>query len=409
MGKKFPHGHCVHCLEDLTLSVPTRVSGVRISPGAPENTVVEKSMRIPEPYSDSVYYAGYKTIRNKFRKFDPVQLLALLLDYLNEPAKDELEELKKHPWLIFLLIKWIFTDECFDQPNKKKASPNDALNLMQQMLDLRAVCRLPSQYAHHSLFFRNIGFQQFIFQRRLQLHFLGRQAILFSCERNTRYYDDQFISATGVSINRFINLMYMLMARFVVPEENGVNHRDVSVAWFSPAFSHYPAEEVRQFLDSMSVDFSEIRQRLLEIDNRQRPCHEQYEQTPFLRFPLIRKGNTYLCVYPLILYRSMEHFIYDTLRELDPQGFMRRFGSTFERYVERSLKNSELNFVTESELMATLEGKGKVVDFLAVDDDTNIFMDAKGVEISYQGKVTHSAEIIRNRTKDFILKAIEQA
>jgi hypothetical protein len=366
-------------------------------------------MRIPEPYSDSAYYAGYKVIRNKFRKYHPIQLLALLLDYLNHPAKDELEELKKHPWLILLLIKWIFTDECFDQPNKKNASQNDVMNLMQQMLDLRAACRLPSQYAHHSLFFRNIGFQQFIFQRRLGLHFLGRQAILFACERNKRYYNDQFASATDVSINRFINLMYVLMTRFIVPEESGAYHRDVSLAWFSPVFSQYPAEEVKHFLDSMSVDYLEIRQRLLEIDNGRRQCHEQYEHTPFLRFPLIRKGDTYLCVYPLILYRSMEHFIYDTLRELDPEGFMRRFGPTFERYVEKSLHHSGLDFATESELMATLTGDGKVVDFLVVDNNTNIFIDAKGVEISYQGKVTHSAEILLNRTKDSILKAIEQA
>lgn len=366
-------------------------------------------MRIPEPYSESAYYAGYKVIRNKFRKHLPIQLLALLLDYLNHPAKDELEELKKHPWLILLLIKWIFTDECFEQPNKKNVSQSEVMNLLQQMLDLRAECRLPSQYTHHSLFFRNIGFQQFIFQRQLGLHFLGRQATLFACERNARYYNDQFCIATGVSINRFIQLMCMLMARFVVPEQNGAYNREVSLSWFSTVFNKYPVEEVKRFLDSMSVDLQEIRPRLLGTDNGRRQCQEQYEHSPFLRFPLIKKDHTYLCVYPLILYRSMENFIYDTLRGLDPEGFMRRFGSTFERYVEKSLQHSGLDFTTERELMSALTGDGKVVDFLVADNNANIFIDAKGVEISYQGKVTHSAEILRNRTKDSILKAIEQA
>lgn len=366
-------------------------------------------MRIPEPYSESAYYSGYKAIRNKFRKYHPIQLLALLLDYLNHPAKDELEELKKHPWLIFLLIKWIFTDECFDEPGKRNVSPDQVMSLLQQMLDLRAACRLPSQYAHHSLFFRNIGFQQFIFQRRLGLHFLGRQAILFTCERNGRYYNDQFANATGVSIHRFINLMYMLMTRFVVPEKSGAYHREVSLAWFSTVFERYPAEEVKRFLDSMAVDHLEIRHRLLGMDNGRRQCQEQYEHTPFLRFPLIKKDGTYLCVYPSVLYRSMEHFIYDTLRGLDPEGFMRRFGFTFERYVERALKKTGLSFATEKDLMSSLPGDGKVVDFLVADGDTNIFIDAKAVEMSYQGKITHSAEILRNRTKDSILKAIEQA
>lgn len=366
-------------------------------------------MGILEQYSESLYYSGYKAIRNKFRNYHPMQLLALLLDYLNHPAKDELEELKKHPWLILLLIKWIFTDECFEQPGKRNVSNDQVMGLLQKMLDLRAVCRMPSQYAHHSLFFRNIGFQQFIFQHRLGLHFFGRQAILFACERNGRYYNDQFVSVTGVSIKRFIDLMYLLMTRFVVPEQSGDYHRDVSLRWFSIVFERYPAVEVKRFLDSMAVDYLEIRRRLLEMDNGRRQCQEQYEHTPFIRFPLIKKDETYLCVYPLVLYRSMEHFIYNTLRGLDPEGFMRRFGPTFERYVEKTLIHSKLTFATEIELMTALAGEGRVIDFLVADGDTNVFIDAKAVEMTYQGKVTHSADILRNRTKDSILKAIEQA
>jgi hypothetical protein len=88
---------------------------------------------------------------------------------------------------------------------------------------------------------------------------------------------------------------------------------------------------------------------------------------------------------------------------------MDKFGDIFERYVERGLVYSGVPYVTEKTLSKELNGDGKVVDFLINDGDSNIFVDSKAVEMAHQGKVTHLANIVKDRVKTSIIKAIEQA
>ena len=152
-----------------------------------------------------------------------------------------------------------------------------------------------------------------------------------------------------------------------------------------------------------------MRNSLIESESKKRSSHEYYEQTPFLNFPLINLGDNHVCVYPNILFRAIEHFIYDSLRMWDSTRFMAKFGEIFERYVERGLSYTEIPYVAEKTLAQELDGDGNVVDFLVNEGDTNIFIDAKAVEMAHQGKVTHLANIVKDRTKTSIIKAIEQS
>lgn len=51
---------------------------------------------------------------------------------------------------------------------------------MQRLIDIAAVIRFPSEYPHHMLFFRNLSYQQFIYQRLLNVRAFARQFILFA-------------------------------------------------------------------------------------------------------------------------------------------------------------------------------------------------------------------------------------
>jgi hypothetical protein len=87
---------------------------------------------------------------------------------------------------------------------------------------------------------------------------------------------------------------------------------------------------------------------------------------------------------------------------------MQKFGRIFEDYISDILKNSGLIFVDENYLINKLPKGSKVVDFVVSDGDSNIFIDAKAVEMAYQGKVAHDARILLDRTKTSVVKAIEQ-
>lgn len=88
---------------------------------------------------------------------------------------------------------------------------------------------------------------------------------------------------------------------------------------------------------------------------------------------------------------------------------MGKFGELFERYVERSIAYAGVKYYTESDIKVTHGETGNQIDFIIQEDDSNIFIDAKAVEMNYQGKVTYSSTILRDKTKKTILKAIKQA
>ncbi len=63
---------------------------------------------------------------------------------------------------------------------------------------------------------------------------------------------------------------------------------------------------------------------------------------------------------------------------LDPNDFMNKFGIIFEKYVGNSISNTKIKHFTERQLTDILPGKGKLVDYLLIDKNNKIFIDAKG-------------------------------
>lgn len=178
---------------------------------------------------------------------------------------------------------------------------------------------------------------------------------------------------------------------------------------FINALKHiYPDETVDGFFSALSQDVQGIQEYLRSRGDKSNLTNEYYEQSPLKRFPLLRFGERYFCYSYHLLYHSLQSFLFDALRANDPQRFMREFGLIFEDYVKRCLVPTKLPCLSEKQLEQALGVQGKVVDIVAVDDDTNIFIDAKGVELTHLGMVTHLSDIIRNRTKDSILRGIEQ-
>lgn len=315
-----------------------------------------------------------------------------------------MDQLQKLPWLVLLLIKWVLVDEEYDTSGKRDLDANRFRKILQLMHDLGSKIRGPSQYAHHALFFRNIAYQQFLYQHSFGLACLARQSLLFGSVEDSHLFKREFVNLTGMSIEHFVELALILLCRFI----NGKGYT-ISPQWFQTVRSYYTADEIEALLGALSINFPDLRQKLLNIEGAGRRSSEFYEQTPFLRFPLLKVNGQYLCVYPNVLFCNLEHFIYDVLRSWDSNRFMAKFGEVFERYVEKGLIYAKVPHVNEAVLERELGGTGSLIDFLCHDKDSNILIDAKAVEMAYEGKVTHLAEIVKNRVKTSIIKAIEQA
>lgn len=357
-----------------------------------------------EPYNEDNYYAAYKTVRNRFRRYEPFSVLDSCIRYLYSPTKDDLSQLRKNPWLVLLLVKWIFIDEQIFTAGKKPPSNNEVHHLLQAVHNMASSLRMPSQYSHYTLFFRNIAYQQFLYQRPFNMSNLARQEIMFCSLDDGHTFRRNFYEVTGLDIGEFLTLGVMLVTCFLQKNVHSVN-----AEWFSPVFGTVGADKVHKFLECLSTPAEELHSFLSNSSQQQRRANEYFEQTPFIAHPLIRVRSQYICTYPNILFRALEHFAYDVLREQDAPVFMSKFGSIFEGYVQKALEYSETQFIAEETLKKELGNGGLLVDFIIAEDDANIFIDAKAVEMASKGKTTHSAEILKDRIKVSVLKAIEQA
>lgn len=355
-------------------------------------------------FDQAQYYAAYKQIRNRFRKFDSVELVGSCIDYLYSPVNDQIQELQKLPWLVLLLVKWILIDDEFGAPRKKSLSKAEFYKLLQMVRDLGAVARLPSQFDHHTLFLRSMAYQQFLYQREFSITHFARQRILFSELPDNSLISSNFKKLTGLDIVTFLDLSLVVLVWFVLKR-----NKALPLNWFGNVTPPYSASEVDCFLKSVSLPLLDFRRLLRRRDNRLRSAQEYYEQTPFLEFPLIQTNRQFLCFYPNVLFRCLEHFVYDRLKMWDAQQFMAKFGPMFEAYVENTVRYSGLPYIAENQLKKELNAGGNLVDFIISDEDANILVDAKAVEMSYQGKVSHLAEVVKDKTKVSVLKAIRQA
>ena len=108
-------------------------------------------------FSEDAYYTEFKRVRNRFRRFYYPALIREIILYTNSPSKDTLESIVRHPWLGMLLIKWITLDDHF--PNRGAAIPkqSDAIELLNRMLAMESVVRMPSDYPHYTIFCKGLG------------------------------------------------------------------------------------------------------------------------------------------------------------------------------------------------------------------------------------------------------------
>lgn len=130
--------------------------------------------------------------------------------------------------------------------------------------------------------------------------------------------------------------------------------------------------------------------------------------TPFLLKPMIKHGADYFPLSPNLLFRFLEHFIYRTLKREDKVEFSTGFGPVFEAYVKQCLEAANVSFMPESALNRLLGGTGKCVDFTITEGDSNVLIDAKGVEASRVARVAHTADALFTSLKQSAVKAVLQ-
>jgi hypothetical protein len=337
----------------------------------------------------------------------PEEILLHCVTDLNRPDASSMERMRHYrPWELLLLLKWAIIYGDHISPDRRHLKEPDFIKLVNLLFQFGADIRTPDQYNSVLLFLRNMAFQQFWLQERARSANLARQSILFRKLPPNHSLQVTFADKAGLSVDQFILLANVLLTGFLTHRKEPF----VTEQFFSPISKHMGVDAVRSFLALLSKDFNSLRLYLEQPEmSRLGKAYEIYEQTPLRRYPLLLLNHRYYTYSPIVLFHGLQSFVFDILRESNPSGFMDHFGPIFEKYIKRGLEHAHLNFVSESELRTVLPRQNKVVDFFFTDGGTNIILEAKGIEMPPIGMITHLPDVIRDRTKTSIIKAIEQA
>ncbi len=311
------------------------------------------------------------------------------------------------PWEILLLLKWTLLhgewNERLARPLHGEEEFNHLINLTAEVINS---ARLPSNYDALPLFMRNMAYQQFWLQEGVSSTGLARQSFIFGGLPENHRFRNVFRENLRLDIPDFIDMTLMLLPK-ILSDDPPVLSRN----WFA-SVQYFQTGMVDSFLDALSLDIQGARNLV-----KSRPTKdinwELFERTPFQSHPLLRVQpiNAQLQYVPLskaLLSKTLELFVYRFLRDLDAAEFMKAFGPLFERYVLRLLDYADIRYLNEDQLISACAGS-KVVDALIFDGADNIFLDAKGIEFPEIGMITHLSDIVRDRAKPSILKAIDQA
>jgi hypothetical protein len=309
------------------------------------------------------------------------------------------------PWEILLLMKWMLRHGAWNDRAGKQASNNDIEDLREQLGPCYAAT-LPASYDRVFLHFRRYN-HQVAYIYPIDRSHIARQALLFGCLEKEHTLRTMFQSRTGIDIPEYIELELAFLS--LVYQKRGA--RIFNVGSFNKL--EFPPALVQRFMENLSTSLDEMRTTILQTDEKFKPVigYELNEQSPFTRYPLLKTPIGLYCYSHLLLLINFKNAIYDILRSGDAQLFMRYFWDVFENYVEKGVKHSQLDYLTESSLKEQLgeeEGSG-FVDFVVYDSDAMILIDAKGVEMHYMGQVSEDPRDVEKHIQTSVLKGIRQA
>jgi len=352
------------------------------------------------------FLTGYGRIRTEFVKYDPISLASYLHKYINNDLEfDELDLNQRLPWDQLVLIKWVLINADFSK-ELKKADRDTKYKILKRAWIFAQKKGLLGDFTDMHLFMRPIVFQQMNYQRPLLKSEFGRQSLLFSSLPSDHTFHQQFFEHSGLTFLEFYQYSLCLWAHV----DRG-NKTRFKLADFKPLEEKLDLVKFDIFIKTISKSFPELSDWLVtedDLNGNKRSSVEYLTDTPLYKYPIVKNGEEYWVWYPTVLYRCLETYIYDTLKAVNPNKFMDKFGAIFEDYISDSISQTNTTCLRESKIQELID-EGKCIDFVLVEDTDVIFIDAKATEVKIPDRFTQSARRIQDRIKGSVLNAIEQA
>lgn len=313
--------------------------------------------------------------------------------YLNEPTANRLEDVRRAPWQVLLLVKWICQDKLASDRTGEDITPAAFNDLRQRLWDfpervsLGTRDTLPGQ-----LFFRQLLHGQIGFQRH---HSAGivREAALLAQQLANHPLRSLFETKVGLSVLDFLDLAIATYAAIMDGK------RQLDTGWFEPLRSVYQGSAIDAFISCISRTYPELVTFCRALPGSEiKVASELYEFPALSRYPFLRTGNTLECWHPAVFYRGLEGFVHSVLSE-EGQCYIDRFSKLFEGHVVREAQRLGVPFLDETALRSFVPTETKATDGLLSFPGCNIFIESKAGLFDESVMTVGHSEMFAHKTK----------
>jgi hypothetical protein len=352
---------------------------------------------------DSEFFREFKKVRNLFRKFEPLSVVFQILKYIN--TQRTALAASHHPWILLLLIKWVFQDEQVFQRGRKEIDDAKLRKLIDLAYKVGDCGRSPAETEGLDIFFRRMAYQQFIYQNQIDgvLSSFALDINLFGSSAN-QAFSNKFYEKYSLSVEDFLVLAFAVAADLMSGEKRSF----FEVSFFDQLSHEFDENVPLNFLDAISIRIGNIPDRFKKPPNYRISADEIYETSPFFSYPLIKVDNRYFVTHPEVVVRGLKDFLYRQYKTMMNDKQKRRFGILFQNEASEKIDYLGAEVKTEVTLKQEIGDQGKVVDFFIDDRDRPIFVEIKASELSKGGRLAISSMRLKDRMEQ-VLYAIAQA
>jgi hypothetical protein len=343
----------------------------------------------------------FSYIRNRiseFRKDDLLEYCYHLLDT---------KKGKPFPiWYVLTLMKWtlIYGEKKYPSKELSPDKFNKLFNIITNFNEEHITQFFKKKQVSKA--FQIIHNQQFYLQKSVYKEIFATQLKLFSKIQGQYDIVKSFLEKTGFAILDFLiieQLVYYYINIEILKKPGIFFDGYLDGKFLTVASEITSVEKVKYFVNLLTLNPNKITESISSFRHKiKKEEWQTMEMSFFTMFPFTVYKNRIKLVHETIFYHSINYYIYDFLKSQD-ENFTTEFGSRLEKYIELGLKEIDVKFLNETELIKKLPEKSKVTDFFI--EDENIFIECKATELQAYSSVNPTDELLFNSLKSSLFKA----
>lgn len=346
-------------------------------------------------------------IRSRLCKYTKNSIIQEEIKRLSKPVTQGFEEAQKMPWLSFLLVEWLYQVE--EKKDAVDATSNDINAILNSMYKLQDEAANFKDGVNIQLAMRRMLLGQLWCQLPPLYHqfTLIRLHSLMIIDGKTPYFEQNFKKLTGVELFDFFQFALWLSLASV--QQKGIIKYEQILKDFYPKYSVLYIGKIIKLVSGGPEKMFGVMGSIKTSTISQ----ERYFATPkLLDIPFFKFEDRIGSLHNSVSCKGLAEFVLNLFKQNDHEKFRKHFSRHFEEYVGVIIGESGLPYMSENEIKKIYKSnglKGKVIDYLLIDDSSSVFIDAKAIEPPQKLMVSDNPEIIRQRLKGSFTKGIEQS